>query len=537
MRAVVNPTATAPARRLGRRDRHGHRPALHRQRQSRVHTARACRTSPAPPPLSGASTFWTPTSAAPVEFSVANAGSLGVVKVARRSGAARREHRPLRPTRICGGGAPDVDPLDDRSSLRQPLRAAADRPERPHVARLRLRRGRHPGLDDRLQRGRQRRRRRRRRRAAATSSPRARLRRFAVGRAARDAEVVLVHRRPRLATSAARSTRTTSRSRRRRRAPTPPGQPFTLSGVKVDVTLPAVMLKGLYGNLLNYQSLPAGGVVDQPLRIWVAAPGHEHRRRALQTVLVEGRWTGALPSIRTASPGTGDESFPDVALSYTLPNSTWTPTGDGPVAFSVAAPGADPRAHARRLRPLRRRRRRVPDEPVRQRLRARRDGALRREHRLPRGRDRLRRHLDRALEPGPPEPDVRIPDAGRRRAPRRATGTTAARLAGRYSIVHQAGAPFAIVPPVRPRRGAAARRSRPSREGRAPLDDARRQDEQASASRCGCAERGLRRHGARSRPPVSKYQRRQDAQEVVTSTKAVEVLGRKAGSTERSTSR
>ncbi len=33
------------------------------------------------------------------------------------------------------------------------------------------------------------------------------------------------------------------------------------------------MLKGLYGNLLNYQSLPAGGIVDQPLKIWVAVQG------------------------------------------------------------------------------------------------------------------------------------------------------------------------------------------------------------------------------------------------------------------------
>ena len=41
----------------------------------------------------------------------------------------------------------------------------------------------------------------------------------------------------------------------------------------MDITLPAVMLKGLYANLLNYESLPAGGIVDQPLNIWVAIDG------------------------------------------------------------------------------------------------------------------------------------------------------------------------------------------------------------------------------------------------------------------------
>ncbi len=53
------------------------------------------------------------------------------------------------------------------------------------------------------------------------------------------------------------------------------------------------MLKGLYGNLLNYQSLPADGVVDQPLRIWVALQGTD-TTQGVQTVLVEGRWRARL---------------------------------------------------------------------------------------------------------------------------------------------------------------------------------------------------------------------------------------------------
>ena len=124
-------------------------------------------------------------------------------------------------------------------------------------------------------------------------------------------------------------------------APTRRGSRTRCSGVKVDITLPAVMLKGLYSNLLNYQSLPAGGVIDQPLKIWVAVQG-ANTTQGVQTVLVEGRWSAELPRSGRRCRARGDESFPDVELSYTLPDSTWTPTGNGPIAFSVAAPAQIP---------------------------------------------------------------------------------------------------------------------------------------------------------------------------------------------------
>ena len=53
------------------------------------------------------------------------------------------------------------------------------------------------------------------------------------------------------------------------------------------------MLQGLYGNLLNYQSLPADGVVDQPLKVWVAVQG-ANTTQGVQTVLIEGRWSASF---------------------------------------------------------------------------------------------------------------------------------------------------------------------------------------------------------------------------------------------------
>lgn len=115
------------------------------------------------------------------------------------------------------------------------------------------------------------------------------------------------------------------------------GQPYTLKDVDVDITLPAVMLKGLYANLLNYESLPAGGIVDQPLTIWVAIDG-ANTEEGVQTVEIDGRWNGRFIDPDGLA-GSGDERFEDVELSYVLPDSEWTPTGEGPVEFTIAAPG------------------------------------------------------------------------------------------------------------------------------------------------------------------------------------------------------
>ena len=100
------------ARALERRDRDRQRPAL--QRPVAAPSARRCSDLAGTANLSAADTFWTPKSAAPVEFSATPVGTLGEVEVAdrvaprdRRRGGADGHRHQRRPA----PGVPDVDPL------------------------------------------------------------------------------------------------------------------------------------------------------------------------------------------------------------------------------------------------------------------------------------------------------------------------------------------------------------------------------------------------------------------------------------------
>ena len=109
MRAVVNPTDERRACSGTPRPQTVQRPALHNGQASPP--ARACRTSPAPVSLSGANTFWTPTSTRSGRV-LGRQRRLARRRQGPRAVAARARHRqPARPTRLVGGGAPDVDPL------------------------------------------------------------------------------------------------------------------------------------------------------------------------------------------------------------------------------------------------------------------------------------------------------------------------------------------------------------------------------------------------------------------------------------------
>lgn len=118
------------------------------------------------------------------------------------------------------------------------------------------------------------------------------------------------------------------------------GAPYSLSGVAIDITVPSVMIKGLYSNLYSYQQLPAGGIIDQPFTLWLAVRG-ANTTEGVQVVKVESRWSAQFVD-PDGVVGSGDEVFPAVNLSFPVPGLTWTPTGAGPVSFTVAEPGLIP---------------------------------------------------------------------------------------------------------------------------------------------------------------------------------------------------
>ena len=438
--------------------------------------------------LSAANVYWTPTSSAPVEFSVGAVGTLGSVKVAEQWRRAT-DTAPIPTDSVIGGTTnPDVDPLTaaraygnvywrlrlgtNRTSLDcltgtvAVLDSAIAYKEAGNVAVADGGdRGRYTVLAAAAPR-------------FASVAPQATAKAFScidglgryVGREVNAYDIAL--KAPATGTYTA-------------------GTPYTLSGVEFSVTLPSVMLKGLYGNLVDYEVLPEDGHVDQPLRIWVQLKG-ANTAEGSQTVLVEGRWQADFHD-PDGIPATGDETYPDVNLKYTLPDSTWTPTGGGPIAFSVAEPGTLPELHAGRLRPQRRRGRGLPDEPVRQRLRARRDGSLRREHRLPGGHRRLRRHGDRVLEPRAPEPDGPHLHAGPGR-PAAGDHDGPGRLAG--PLLDQARRGGA----VRGRPGGRGRSGAPGRDARARLRPLRPRPPSAPPSWRSSRARSRCRSAARARP-------------------------------------
>ena len=193
VRAVVNPTANT-ARDLGRCDADRQGPALHQRR--RDHRLADGTTSPAPPPCPAATRSgrrrarrrWSSRSRA--------VGTLGVGQGRRAVAPRDRHRRRARPTPSSAASAPARRrPADRRARLRQPLLAAAPR-HQPYVAGLRSPAPSPCSTRHRLQR-----------RPATSPAPTAataaatpcspRPRRVRVRRAARDREVVLLHRRPR----------------------------------------------------------------------------------------------------------------------------------------------------------------------------------------------------------------------------------------------------------------------------------------------------------------------------------------------------
>ena len=118
------------------------------------------------------------------------------------------------------------------------------------------------------------------------------------------------------------------------------GAPYTLSGVQVDATIGSAMIKGLYSNLYNYQSLPADGKLDQPFDLWLAIQG-ANTVEGVQFVQVDSRWQAEFVD-PDGVVGSGDERFPASEMTYTVPTTTWTPAGPGPISFSLAAPGQIP---------------------------------------------------------------------------------------------------------------------------------------------------------------------------------------------------
>ena len=394
--------------------------------------------------LSAGTTFWTPQSTAPIEFSVGSVGTLGVVKVRDQWRRALDTAQPPVDT-LFGGGAPDVDPL------------ATARPYGNVYWRLRLGANGRTSLDCLS--------------GSATVLEPA----IAYGEAGnvpaaeggdRGRYTVLGAAPPRFAIVTPRATpksftcldglgryigREINAFDMALSAPDPgefePGEEYTLDGVEFSVPLPAVMLKGLYATLFNYQSLPEGGIIDKPLRIWIALQG-DNTEEGVQVVLVEGRWTARFNDPDGVA-GTGDETFPDVLLRYDVPDTTWTPSGTEPISFSFAAPGQIPEltltgfghsGDAGAVFPMN------PYGSIFVRAETGRYGE---------SIDCLEGTIDFAdasiawSNLGRLSPEVRIPTPVAPGAP--PTGNTVpAGSLGRYAITHEPSAPFAIVPAVEP---------------------------------------------------------------------------------------
>ncbi|WP_354700060.1 hypothetical protein DSM112329_00322 [Paraconexibacter sp. AEG42_29] len=128
------------------------------------------------------------------------------------------------------------------------------------------------------------------------------------------------------------------------RAPDPgtfkPGSPYTLGGVKLDVTLDPAVIKGLYDNLLSYQVLPSEQRLGKSLKMWIALEGRG-TTEGVQIVRVDGSWTATFQD-PDGQPGSGDEIFPETPLTFDVPASTWTPAGNGPISVGLAQPGTIP---------------------------------------------------------------------------------------------------------------------------------------------------------------------------------------------------
>ncbi len=220
-------------------------------------------------------------------------------------------------------------------------------------------------------------------------------------------------------------------------------KPYALRGATGRIVIHSAMVKGLYANLYSYRSLPADGRLDQPFRLWAAVRG-ENTTEGVQFLLVEGRWQASFVD-PDGVVGSGDEVFPASTVTFDLPDSTWTPTGGGDVRFSIAAPGQIPTltlvgfghsGDAGAVFPM------SPYGSVFIRAETGRYGA---------SIDCLEGSI-RVADPaigfsnlGRNSPDVQIPTPVPAGSP--PTGRTVpSGSAGRYAIAHTPGAPFAIVP-------------------------------------------------------------------------------------------
>jgi len=221
------------------------------------------------------------------------------------------------------------------------------------------------------------------------------------------------------------------------------GTPYTLKGVGVQATVSSVMIKGLYSNLLSYESLPSGGHLDQPLTIWVAIAG-ANTREGTQVVKGEARWQASFVDPDGVS-GSGDETFPASVVSIALPDTTWTPTGAGSIAFSVAAPGQIPaltltgRGHSGDAGAV------FPMSPYGSVFVRAETGRYGESIDCLEGTIRIADPSIAFSNLGRGSAAVRIPTPVAAGAPP-ATTTVPSGSAGRYAIAHSAAAPFAVVP-------------------------------------------------------------------------------------------
>ncbi len=129
------------------------------------------------------------------------------------------------------------------------------------------------------------------------------------------------------------------------------GVPVALSQARLNVNIPGSELVKLYqGRSSGNYSLLNRGANTLPVEYWVSIKA-SNTVEGTQTVYVKTTYTTTVtdptpnsdPTITDvtdyAGRTSGDESATDFTATVTLPATTWTPTGDGPVSFSQGDPG------------------------------------------------------------------------------------------------------------------------------------------------------------------------------------------------------
>ncbi|MGD9697140.1 MAG: hypothetical protein AB7V42_15935 [Thermoleophilia bacterium] len=222
-----------------------------------------------------------------------------------------------------------------------------------------------------------------------------------------------------------------------------PGKPYVLKGTSLSATIPPVMIKGLYANLLSYESLPSGGHLDEPLTLWLAISG-AGTAQGTQVVKAEARWKAEFLDPDGVS-GSGDETFPASSVTIALPDTTWTPSGTGPITFTVAPPGNIPTqtlvgfGHSGDAGAV------FPYTPYGSLLIRAETGRYGETLDCLEGSIAITNPAIAWSNLGNGDPNVRIPTPVAAGAPP-ATTTVVSGSRGRYTITHQQGEPFAVVP-------------------------------------------------------------------------------------------